>query len=34
MLELFLVQKGLMEARSLSTTWGVFSAFNDLWKNV
>ncbi|KAG1783677.1 hypothetical protein EV702DRAFT_1190702 [Suillus placidus] len=33
MLELFLVQKGLMEARSLSTTWGVFSAFNDLWKN-
>ncbi|KAG1784226.1 hypothetical protein EV702DRAFT_1191227 [Suillus placidus] len=34
MLELFLVQKGLTEARSLSTTWGVFSAFNDLWKNV
>ncbi|KAG1775242.1 hypothetical protein EV702DRAFT_973569, partial [Suillus placidus] len=34
MLELFLVQKGLMEARSLSTTWGVFSAFNDLWMNV
>ncbi|KAG2041224.1 hypothetical protein BDR03DRAFT_979653 [Suillus americanus] len=29
-LELFLVQKGLMEGRSLSTTWGVFSAFNDL----
>ncbi|KAG1828047.1 hypothetical protein DFJ58DRAFT_849262, partial [Suillus subalutaceus] len=32
-LELFLVQKGLTEGRSLSTTWGVFSAFNDLWKN-
>ncbi|KAG0703097.1 hypothetical protein DFH29DRAFT_998725 [Suillus ampliporus] len=29
-LELFLVQKGLTEARSLSTTWGVFLAFNDL----
>ncbi|KAG2037297.1 hypothetical protein BDR03DRAFT_982454 [Suillus americanus] len=29
-LELFLVQKGLMEGHSLSTTWGVFSAFNDL----
>ncbi|KAG1865934.1 hypothetical protein DFJ58DRAFT_863766 [Suillus subalutaceus] len=32
-LELFLVQKGLTEGRSLSTTWGMFSAFNDLWKN-
>ncbi|KAG1838125.1 hypothetical protein F4604DRAFT_1962174 [Suillus subluteus] len=32
-LKLFLVQKGLTEGRSLSTTWGVFSAFNDLWKN-
>ncbi|KAG0700237.1 hypothetical protein DFH29DRAFT_876759 [Suillus ampliporus] len=28
-LKLFLVQKGLTEARSLSTMWGVFSAFND-----
>jgi len=33
-LELFLVQKGLTEGRSLSTTWGIFSAFKDLWKNV
>ncbi|KAG0692192.1 hypothetical protein DFH29DRAFT_818041 [Suillus ampliporus] len=32
-LELFLVQKGLMEGRSLSTTWGIFSAFKDMWKN-
>jgi hypothetical protein len=32
-LELFLVQKGLTEGRSLSTTWGIFSAFKDLWKN-
>lgn len=33
-LELFLVQKGLMEGRGISTTWGVFSAFKDLWWNV
>jgi hypothetical protein len=33
-LELFLVQKGLTEGRSLSTTWGIFSAFKDMWKNV
>ncbi|OJA14255.1 hypothetical protein AZE42_10491 [Rhizopogon vesiculosus] len=32
-LELFLVQKELTEGRSLSTTWGIFSAFKDLWKN-
>ncbi|OJA12809.1 hypothetical protein AZE42_12037 [Rhizopogon vesiculosus] len=32
-LELFLIQKGLTEGRSLSTTWGIFSAFKDLWKN-
>ncbi|KAG1778323.1 hypothetical protein EV702DRAFT_1044634 [Suillus placidus] len=33
-LELFLVQKGLTEGWSLSTTWGIFSAFKDMWKNV
>ncbi|KAG1733448.1 hypothetical protein EDB19DRAFT_1639699 [Suillus lakei] len=33
-LELFLVQKGLMEGQSLSTTWGIFSVFKDMWKNV
>ncbi|KAG1779265.1 hypothetical protein EV702DRAFT_966351 [Suillus placidus] len=33
-LELFLVQKGLTEGRGISTTWGVFSAFKDLWWNV
>ncbi|KAG1720901.1 hypothetical protein EDB19DRAFT_1835760 [Suillus lakei] len=32
-LELFLVQKGLMEGWSLSTMWGIFSAFKDMWKN-
>jgi hypothetical protein len=32
-LELFLVQKGLTEGQSLSTTWGIFSAFKDMWKN-
>ncbi|KAG2744252.1 hypothetical protein P692DRAFT_20820987 [Suillus brevipes Sb2] len=33
-LELFLVQKGLTKGWSLSTTWGIFSAFKDMWKNV
>ncbi|KAG1805102.1 uncharacterized protein HD556DRAFT_1437265 [Suillus plorans] len=33
-LELFLVQKGLTEGRGISTMWGVFSAFKDLWWNV
>ncbi|KAG1755099.1 uncharacterized protein EDB91DRAFT_1077109 [Suillus paluster] len=32
-LELFLVQKGLTEGWSLSTTWGIFSGFKDMWKN-
>ncbi|KAG1794833.1 uncharacterized protein HD556DRAFT_1442618 [Suillus plorans] len=32
-LELFLVQKGLTEGWSLSTTWGIFSVFKDMWKN-
>ncbi|KIK34503.1 hypothetical protein CY34DRAFT_17678 [Suillus luteus UH-Slu-Lm8-n1] len=33
-LELFLVQKGLTEGWSLSTTWGIFLAFKDMWKDV
>ncbi|KAG2106775.1 uncharacterized protein F5147DRAFT_578467 [Suillus discolor] len=32
-LELFLVQKELTEGRSLSTMWGIFSTFKDMWKN-